>query len=198
MESLAGWSGNRERRDERTKRKREKEKEKIMELQNGVELNSIKSKPNINSTEEKTDSNLTAPDLEEDVIIGRFRKISSAKSMAATNGNVHYPVESAPRLDNDLESGIHGKSKEATEHDKLLSVSQKPVLTESKLPLTKSSFRDVEKPSRFKDQPSITRFQMNSGATPEWVAPGVGRPHRPPLATPLHSRTFCSATPFVR
>ncbi|GBP31609.1 hypothetical protein EVAR_78189_1 [Eumeta japonica] len=26
---------------------------------------------------------------------------------------------------------------------------------------------------------------MNSGVTPEWVAPGAGRPHRPPLATPL-------------
>ncbi|GBP45260.1 hypothetical protein EVAR_29008_1 [Eumeta japonica] len=28
---------------------------------------------------------------------------------------------------------------------------------------------------------------MNSGVTPEWVAPGAGRPHRPPLATPLRS-----------
>ncbi|GBP56077.1 L-dopachrome tautomerase yellow-f2 [Eumeta japonica] len=26
---------------------------------------------------------------------------------------------------------------------------------------------------------------MNSGVTPEWVAPGAGRPHRPALATPL-------------
>ncbi|GBP24921.1 hypothetical protein EVAR_12587_1 [Eumeta japonica] len=26
---------------------------------------------------------------------------------------------------------------------------------------------------------------MNSGVTPEWVAPGAGRPYRPPLATPL-------------
>ncbi|GBP39216.1 hypothetical protein EVAR_22620_1 [Eumeta japonica] len=26
---------------------------------------------------------------------------------------------------------------------------------------------------------------MNSGVTPEWVAPGAGRPRRRPLATPL-------------
>ncbi|GBP86830.1 Kynurenine 3-monooxygenase [Eumeta japonica] len=35
--------------------------------------------------------------------------------------------------------------------------------------------------------PSLERgtHEMNSGVTPEWVAPGAGRPHRSPLATPL-------------
>ncbi|GBP50335.1 hypothetical protein EVAR_102304_1 [Eumeta japonica] len=37
---------------------------------------------------------------------------------------------------------------------------------------------------------------MNSGVTPEWVAPGAGRPRRPPLATPLLITTFFSLNGF--
>ncbi|XP_041980816.1 bumetanide-sensitive sodium-(potassium)-chloride cotransporter [Aricia agestis] len=92
---------------------------------------------------------------EEDVIIGRFRKISSAKSMAATNGNIQYPSEI--KHDVDLESGLQFKTKEA-EKEKLLVPSNGDVKA-TRSPVTKSSFRDTEKPSRFKDQPSSTRFQ---------------------------------------
>lgn len=102
--------------------------------------------------------NITVND-EEDVIIGRFRKISSAKSMAATNGNIQYPSE-VVKSEVDVESGLHFKAKEP-EKDKLLpeNVSNGEVVR-SKSPVTKSSFRDIEKPSRFKDQPSTTRFQV--------------------------------------
>ncbi|XP_072938252.1 bumetanide-sensitive sodium-(potassium)-chloride cotransporter isoform X2 [Epargyreus clarus] len=96
---------------------------------------------------------------EEDVIIGRFRKISSAKSMAATNGNIQYPTE-IPKIDIDVESGLQFKVKESSETDKLLDVVTNGNIVQTKSPVTKSSFRDVEKPSRFKDQPSTTRFQM--------------------------------------
>ncbi|CAG4935949.1 unnamed protein product [Colias eurytheme] len=94
---------------------------------------------------------------EEDIIIGRFRKISSAKSMAATNGNIQYPTD-LPKPDVDVESGLHFRAKE--EGDKLL---DKPNHGEimRKSAVTKSSFRDIEKPSRFKDQPSATRFQVS-------------------------------------
>ncbi|VVC98790.1 unnamed protein product [Leptidea sinapis] len=93
---------------------------------------------------------------EEDVIIGRFRKISSAKSMAATNGNIQYPTD-IPKPDIDSEIGLEFRARGG---EKLVreEVSQAPACEKSSI--TKSSFRDVEKPSRFKDQPSATRFQM--------------------------------------
>ncbi|XP_050679374.1 bumetanide-sensitive sodium-(potassium)-chloride cotransporter isoform X2 [Leptidea sinapis] len=93
---------------------------------------------------------------EEDVIIGRFRKISSAKSMAATNGNIQYPTD-IPKPDIDSEIGLEFRARGS---EKLVreEVSQAPACEKSSI--TKSSFRDVEKPSRFKDQPSATRFQM--------------------------------------
>ncbi|KAJ2949379.1 hypothetical protein O0L34_g15291 [Tuta absoluta] len=93
---------------------------------------------------------------EEDVIIGRFRKISSAKSMAATNGNIQYPIDLPPPRPDDLESGLHLK-RDALEREKLLSGDE---AADAKVQITKSSFRDVEKPSRFRDLPSATRFQV--------------------------------------
>ncbi|GBO99723.1 hypothetical protein EVAR_67431_1 [Eumeta japonica] len=36
---------------------------------------------------------------------------------------------------------------------------------------------------------------MNSGVTPEWVAPGAGRPHHPPLATPLFTWQLSAPSP---
>lgn len=99
---------------------------------------------------------------EEDVIIGRFRKISSAKSMAATNGNIQYPTEVPARSD-DAESGIQFRTKEAGEKDRLLpeGPSNGALIIPRSPNVTKSSFRDIEKPSRFKDQPSATRFQVS-------------------------------------
>lgn len=124
--------------------------------QKDMELSPIKSEAN-------TSKNLAPPDMnkqdEEDVIIGRFRKISSAKSMAATNGNIQYPTD-ALRSDADIESGIQFRNRDDAERDKLLNMDQGGVVEPARHQLTKSSFRDVEKPSRFKDQPSATRFQM--------------------------------------
>lgn len=121
--------------------------------QKDIELSSVNTQP---------DNNKPAPNVsvhdEEDVIIGRFRKISSAKSMAATNGNIQYPSEMI-RSDTDLEAGLQFKAKEG-EKDKLLETVTNGALVCPKSPVTKSSFRDVEKPSRFKDQPSTTRFQV--------------------------------------
>ncbi|KAI5643912.1 amino acid permease domain-containing protein [Phthorimaea operculella] len=94
---------------------------------------------------------------EEDVIIGRFRKISSAKSMAATNGNIQYPTDLPPPRPDDLESGLHLR-RDAVEREKLLSGSE---AADAKVQITKSSFRDVEKPSRFRNA-SATRFQMEA------------------------------------
>ncbi|XP_048484442.1 bumetanide-sensitive sodium-(potassium)-chloride cotransporter [Plutella xylostella] len=112
-----------------------------------------------------TPDNLAVPakDDEEDVIIGRFRKISSAKSMAATNGNIQYPVDIPAARDADVEQGLQFKSNNSnsSEKEKLIAEVTNgavPVKT-AKGPVTKSSFRDVEKPSRFRDQPSATRFQ---------------------------------------
>ncbi|XP_053611514.1 bumetanide-sensitive sodium-(potassium)-chloride cotransporter isoform X2 [Plodia interpunctella] len=98
---------------------------------------------------------------EEDIIIGRFRKISSAKSMAATNGNIQYPTE-LPSKSEDVEVGLQFRTKEPGEKDRLLAEApiNGPKIVASVSPVTKSSFRDVEKPSRFKDHPSATRFQM--------------------------------------
>ncbi|CAH2269402.1 jg16428 [Pararge aegeria aegeria] len=124
--------------------------------QKDIELSPVSTVPNSSKAAEKVTISVND---EEDVIIGRFRKISSAKSMAATNGNIQYPSE-VIKSDVDVESGLHFRAKEA-EKDKLLpdSVSNGG-LVRSKSPVTKSSFRDIEKPSRFKDQPSTTRFQM--------------------------------------
>ncbi|XP_060804518.1 bumetanide-sensitive sodium-(potassium)-chloride cotransporter [Amyelois transitella] len=99
---------------------------------------------------------------EEDVIIGRFRKISSAKSMAATNGNIQYPELSLPSRSDDVEVGLQFRAKDAGERDRLLAdgPANGPVIVAAASPVTKSSFRDIEKPSRFKDHPSATRFQM--------------------------------------
>lgn len=106
---------------------------------------------------EMTELKSNVPDDQEDVIIGRFRKISSAKSMAATNGNIQYPTE-VSRSD-DVEAGIQFRARD--EKDRLLTPKLDSVeSSSSRSQLTKSSFRDVEKPSRFKDQPSATRFQV--------------------------------------
>lgn len=111
---------------------------------------------------------------EEDVIIGRFRKISSAKSMAATNGNIQYPSE-VPFRSEDAEAGLQFKTKEPEEKDKLLSelVTNGAAVVKPKAPVTKSSFRDVEKPSRFRDQPSATRFQVRHYGTMLFLLPYV-------------------------
>lgn len=127
--------------------------------QKDIELSPVKGE---NSKANEPAESLQVPvNDEEDVIIGRFRKISSAKSMAATNGNIQYPSEVLPKCE-DVESGLHFKSKEAGERDRLLEpVGNGGVIVQStRSPMTKSSFRDMEKPSRFKDQPSTTRFQV--------------------------------------
>lgn len=126
--------------------------------QKDIELSPVKSemKQNRHVPVEKID--VPASD-EEDVIIGRFRKISSAKSMAATNGNIQYPAESMKN--DDVEAGLHFR-KETTEKDRLLpnDISEGALVMHSRSPVTKSSFRDMDKPSRFKDQPSATRFKV--------------------------------------
>lgn len=119
-----------------------------------IELSPVKTDLNpIKTPGGVTEKLKVAVDDEEDVIIGRFRKISSAKSMAATNGNIQYPTDLPPRSD-DIEAGLHMR-KDPSERDTLLENSM-----EVKNQVTKSSFRDMEKPSRFKDQPSTTRFQV--------------------------------------
>ncbi|KAM3960424.1 sodium chloride cotransporter 69 [Aphomia sociella] len=134
--------------------------------QKDIELSPVRTEGNGNSNKVPTPAatgKLAVPVTdEEDVIIGRFRKISSAKSMAATNGNIQYPSEVTPRNE-DVEAGLQFRAKESTERDRLLSDLNSNggvVVQPSTSPVTKSSFRDVEKPSRFKDQPSATRFQM--------------------------------------
>ncbi|XP_038222026.1 bumetanide-sensitive sodium-(potassium)-chloride cotransporter isoform X2 [Zerene cesonia] len=116
---------------------------------------------------------------EEDVIIGRFRKISSAKSMAATNGNIQYPTD-LPKPDTDVEAGLHFRAKD--ESDKLLDKPNHGELMR-KSPVTKSSFRDIEKPSRFKDQPSTTRFQMEAKQEEGSDSDGSGMDSDDPLTT---------------
>lgn len=128
--------------------------------QKDIELSPVKPEAHTSTASEKL--NVPVND-EEDVIIGRFRKISSAKSMAATNGNIQYPTAAdVPLRSEDLEAGLHFRSSPG-EKDRLLSdgESNGSVTVQSRSPLTKSSFRDVEKPSRFKDQPSATRFQVS-------------------------------------
>ncbi|CAH0758269.1 unnamed protein product [Diatraea saccharalis] len=128
--------------------------------QKDIEMSPVKS-DGITKVSEHSESLHVPVNDEEDVIIGRFRKISSAKSMAATNGNIQYPTEVLSRNE-DLEAGLHFKTRDANEKDKLLpdSSNSNVLVQPSRSPMTKSSFRDMEKPSRFKDQPSTTRFQM--------------------------------------
>lgn len=129
--------------------------------QKDIELSPVKSDDNKHESKPHVlVQSYNAPvNDEEDVIIGRFRKISSAKSMAATNGNIQYPAESSKT--EDIEAGLHFK-KESSEKDKLLPIAQSDVsdTLRPKSPVTKSSFRDMEKPSRFKDHPSATRFKV--------------------------------------
>ncbi|XP_052752260.1 bumetanide-sensitive sodium-(potassium)-chloride cotransporter-like isoform X2 [Galleria mellonella] len=149
--------------------------------QKDIELSPVRTEGSGNSSKTPTQNaaeKLAVPvNDEEDVIIGRFRKISSAKSMAATNGNIQYPSEVTPKGE-DVEAGLHFNAKESTEKDRLLSdTNGAAVVQPSTSPLTKSSFRDVEKPSRFRDQPSATRFQMEvdkpEDATEESDASGL-------------------------
>ncbi|XP_063368078.1 bumetanide-sensitive sodium-(potassium)-chloride cotransporter-like [Cydia amplana] len=121
-----------------------------------IELSPVKSDPNPSGPALPEKLNVPIDD-EEDVIIGRFRKISSAKSMAATNGQIQYPSDITVKLDGDTESGLQFK-KEPGEKDKLLEPNN-GVVMQRKTPVTKSSFRDIEKPSRFRNQQSATRFQ---------------------------------------
>lgn len=121
-----------------------------------IEMDNLKS---------KTDSSISAsPDGKtSDVVIGRFRKISSAKSMANTNGGPKYP--DVPPVENeDPEAGLVLKpvgNGSVDDRDKFAEVSENTTLTNSnKSKITKSSFRNTEKPSRFKNMPSTTRFQV--------------------------------------
>lgn len=127
------------------------------EKESDIELSPVKTEPHTKPPEK-----LNVPvDDEEDVIIGRFRKISSAKSMAATNGNIQYPTDIPLRSD-DVEQGLQMRNKDVGERDRLLSeLVTNGAIMPSKSQITKSSFRDMEKPSRFKDQPSATRFQVS-------------------------------------
>ncbi|XP_049871575.1 bumetanide-sensitive sodium-(potassium)-chloride cotransporter isoform X2 [Pectinophora gossypiella] len=128
-----------------------------------IELSPVKSEATASANTNKSEKLKVPLDDEEDVIIGRFRKISSAKSMAATNGNIQYPSDIPFRSD-DVEAGLQlRKDKEICERDKLLAESVNEGGVDSlKSQVTKSSFRDTEKPSRFRDQPSATRFQMQA------------------------------------
>lgn len=119
-----------------------------------IELSPVKTDPSpIKNLGSMMDKLKVAVDDDEEIVIGRFRKISSAKSMAATNGNIQYPTDMPPRNE-DMEAGLQMR-KDPCERDKLLENS-----VEVKNQVTKSSFRDMEKPSRFRDQPSTTRFQV--------------------------------------
>lgn len=127
-----------------------------------IELSPVKTETKPHTSKSATERLTTPAHDDEDVIIGRFRKISSAKSMAATNGNIQYPTD-IPVRNEDMESGLQIR-KDLGEKDKLISDVMKGesgLLQPSKSQTTKSSFRDVEKPSRFRDQPSATRFQVS-------------------------------------
>lgn len=107
------------------------------------------------------------PEPKSDVVIGRFRKISSAKSMANTNGSLR--LSEFPATDNeDPESGLVFAVSETdggqADSDKFVDVvdeKPKPKITPAsgRGVITKSSFRNTDKPSRFKNNPS-TRFQV--------------------------------------
>lgn len=122
--------------------------------QKDIELSPVKAE--IAPKKEISEAVTSREDDEEDIIIGRFRKISSAKSMAATNGNIQYPTD-LPKPEIDIEAGLQFKTRK--DNETLLEKSNHVPRTR-KTPVTKSSFRDIEKPSRFKDQPSTTRFQV--------------------------------------
>lgn len=107
------------------------------------------------------------PEGKNDVVIGRFRKVSSAKSMANTNGGARYPVE-FPAEGEDPETGLVFGDDDGphfgphSDTDNFTRVDEKPVKiapTSGRPVITKSSFRNTEKPSRFKNHPS-TRFQV--------------------------------------
>lgn len=127
-----------------------------------IELSPVKRTTASANSSTPTDKLSLPVNDEEDVIIGRFRKISSAKSMAATNGNIQYPSETPAKTD-DQDPGLQFRTKESEEKDRLLSelMTNGGAMVQSNSPVTKSSFRDMEKPSRFKDQPSATRFQVS-------------------------------------
>ncbi|CAF4829096.1 unnamed protein product [Pieris macdunnoughi] len=133
-------------------------------------------------------------DDEEDIIIGRFRKISSAKSMAATNGNIQYPTD-LPKPEVDLEAGLQFKTSSDTKNQ--LEKSNHGTRTR-KMPVTKSSFRDIEKPSRFKDQPSATRFQMEAEQEEGSESEGSGMDSDDPLTTQTDTKYGRSFRHFTR
>lgn len=114
-----------------------------------IELSPLKSSAKSSKSFDKLNQSLTD---EEDVIIGRFRKISSAKSMAATNGNTQYPSENSRNED-------MAKDSSPGEVHKLLPSPDSGSGNFIGSAATKSSFRNIEKPSRFRDQPSATRFK---------------------------------------
>jgi hypothetical protein len=93
---------------------------------------------------------------ESDVVIGRFRKISSAKNMAPTNGGAKPP----PAEPDDPEAGLLLKplGNGSLDHDQ--DGFEQVTETKNRTKITKSSFRNTEKPSRFKNNPSTTRFQV--------------------------------------
>ncbi|KOB66953.1 Uncharacterized protein OBRU01_20520 [Operophtera brumata] len=117
--------------------------------QKDIELSPVKPLPNTSAASDK----LSVPADEEDVIIGRFRKISSAKSMAATNGNIQYP--DLPLRHEDAEAGLQFKLKEAGEKEKLLSefVTNGAVVIQPESSVTKSSFRDSTETRDCPDNP---------------------------------------------
>ncbi|XP_047532187.1 bumetanide-sensitive sodium-(potassium)-chloride cotransporter isoform X1 [Vanessa atalanta] len=130
---------------------------------------------------DKTTEKINIPvNDEEDVIIGRFRKISSAKSMAATNGNIQYPSEII-RNETDAEAGLQFKAKDGEREKLLIEPVTNGSLVRPKSPIPKSSFRDIEKPSRFKDQPSTTRFQMEDKQDEGTESDGSGMESDDPL-----------------
>ncbi|CAH0718095.1 unnamed protein product, partial [Brenthis ino] len=143
--------------------------------QKDIELSPV----NTTSDNNKAPASVPVHD-EEDVIIGRFRKISSAKSMAATNGNIQYPSEII-KSDTDLEAGLQFKAKEGEKHKLLPDTVTNGAVVRPTSPVTKSSFRDVEKPSRFRDQPSTTRFQMEDKQDEATESDGSGMESDDPL-----------------
>ncbi|CAK1541996.1 unnamed protein product [Leptosia nina] len=160
--------------------------------QKDIELSPVKVENN--SNKQALDLQNTQDNDEEDVIIGRFRKISSAKSMAATNGNIQYPTD-LPKPEIDIENGLQFKVRE--ENENLGDKSNNPIRTR-KTPITKSSFRDIEKPSRFRDQPSATRFQMEAKQEEGSESEGSGMDSDDPLTTQTDTKYGKSFRHFTR
>lgn len=145
------------------------------EAKKSIEMEHLKNNGNKEKSDHLTVDNSVNKNTEVPEIIGRFRKISSAKNMSNNNGNAklnEFPV--TEKIDgDDAEAGLTFKAGDgmpttvanptSDEADKFIEVSEKVKIVPSvgnRAKITKSSFRNTDKPSRFKDNPSTTRFQV--------------------------------------